>query len=151
MKITSEVVKELRDRTGISVMECKKALQEADGDLDKALAILGKKSTISAAKKADRVLAAGAVLAYIHSNHQVGALVVLLSETDFVSKNEEFSALGRDIAMHVAAMHPQDLAELLAQPFIKDPSKTIKDLLSSATQKFGERVEVREFSVFGVK
>lgn len=149
--VTPEQVKELRDKTGISVMECKKALDAADGDMAKALEILSARATEIAGKKADRVLGAGTVAAYIHNAGQVGALVQLSCETDFVSKNEEFVALARDIAMHASAMRPADAAELLAQPFIKDPSKTVTDLLSQATQKFGERTEVTGFSVFAVK
>lgn len=100
------MVKELRDMTGISVMECKKALVEADGDKAKALMILSKKSGSMAAKKADRTLGAGIVSSYIHSNKEVGAMVVLRCETDFVSKNEEFVALAREIALHVTALSP---------------------------------------------
>lgn len=151
MEITSEMVKELREKTGISVMECKKALTEANGDMQKALEVLRERSVAMAGKKSDRELAAGAVSSYIHNSAQVGAMVVLNSETDFVSKNEEFVALARDIAMHVSAMQPQDKAELLAQPYIKDPSKTIEGLLNEATQKFGERVDIGGFSRFAVK
>lgn len=150
MEITSEMVKELRDRTGISVMECKKALVASEGDMEKALAILSEKSAASVAKKADRELGAGVVATYVHNTGQVGAMVLLSSETDFVSKNEEFGALARDIAMHGAAMKPATLEELLEQPFIKDSSKTIKDMIASATQKFGERVEISKFSFFSV-
>jgi elongation factor Ts len=150
VEITSELVKELRDKTGVSVMECKKALVAAEGDMDKALAILNEKSAASVAKKADRELGAGTVASYVHSTAQVGAMVLLSSETDFVSKNEEFAALAKDIAMHAAAMKPVDIAELVEQPFIKDPSKTIKDLIAQATQKFGERVEISKFSCFTV-
>jgi elongation factor Ts len=150
MEITSELVKELRDRTGVSVMECKKALVASDGDMEKALAILSEKSQASVAKKADRELGAGTVAAYVHSTAQVGAMVVLSSETDFVSKNEEFVALARDIAMHAAAMKPATLEELVDQPFIKEPSKTVKDMIAQATQKFGERVEISKFSCFTV-
>ncbi len=151
MEITSEIVKQLRDRTGVSVMECKKALVEADGDMDKALAILGARSSASVAKKADRELGAGAITTYVHNTMQMGAMILLASETDFVSKNDEFVALGKDIAMHAAAMRPSDIAELLEQPFIKDPSKTIKDMIAAATQKFGERVEISKFAFFSVK
>jgi len=151
MAISPEAVKELRDKTGISVMECKKALEAADGDMAKALAILSERAAASVAKKADRTLAAGTVSAYIHNQGQVGSLVQLSCETDFVSKNEEFVALARDIAMHAAAMRPADVAELSAQPFIKNPEKTISQLISDATQKFGERVEVTQLSCFSVR
>lgn len=104
---STDDVKKLRDATGISVMQCKSALEEAEGDYDKALLILQKKGSALAAKKSDRELGAGAVSAYIHSTKEVGSMVVLHSETDFVSKNEEFVALAYDIAMHIAATNPQ--------------------------------------------
>lgn len=145
------MVKELRDRTGISVMECKKALTEAGGDMEKALAVLSGKSAAAAAKKADRELGAGAVASYVHNTMQTGAMVLLLSETDFVSKNDEFVSLAKDIAMHAAAMRPASVEEVLEQEFIKDPSKKIKDLISGATQKFGERIELSKVAFFAVK
>lgn len=107
MEITSVQLKELRDKTGISVMQCKKALQEAEGDMEKAVIILKKKRSEAADKKADRTLGAGAVGSYIHNTNEVAALVLLSCETDFVSKNEEFIALAKDIAMHVAATDPK--------------------------------------------
>lgn len=107
MEITSAQIKALRDQTGISVMQCKKALEEAGGDMDKALIILKKKRSEAAEKKSDRALGAGAVGAYIHNTKEVAALVLLSCETDFVSKNEEFVQLANDIAMHVAAMSPK--------------------------------------------
>ncbi len=104
--ITTEQIKDLRDRTGVSVIQCKKALEEAGGDIEKALVILRKKSGEISAKKGDRTFSAGTVQAYIHANGAVGSLVELVSETDFVSGNDEFKALARDIAMHVAASNP---------------------------------------------
>ena len=106
MEITSTMLKELRDQTGISVMQCKKALEEAGGDMEKAVIILKKKRSEAADKKSDRELGAGSIGSYIHNTHEVAALVLLSCETDFVSKNEEFVALARDIAMHVAASNP---------------------------------------------
>lgn len=107
MEISSADIKALRDQTGISVMQCKKALEEAGGDMDKALIILKKKRSEAAEKKSDRELGAGAVGSYIHNTKEVAALVLLACETDFVSKNEEFVQLANDIAMHVAAMSPK--------------------------------------------
>ena len=147
MAISAEAVKELRDKTGVSMMECKKALEQTDGDIEKALVVLSERALATVGKKADRTLAAGAVSSYIHNTAQVGALVTLACETDFVAKNEEFVALARDIAMHATAMRPTDVSELVAQQFIKDPSKTIADLISAAVQKFGERIEVVALSV----
>jgi elongation factor Ts len=107
MEITSTQIKELRDKTGISVMQCKKALEEAGGDMDKALIILKKKRSEAADKKSDRELAAGTVGVYVHNTNEVAAMVMLSCETDFVAKNEEFVALAKDIAMHVAAQNPK--------------------------------------------
>ncbi len=192
--ITTDQIKELRDITGVSVMQCKKALEEALGDTEKAILLLRKKSGDVASKKAERELGAGTVASYIHNNKSVGAMVILSSETDFVSKNEEFQKLAYDIAMHIAATNPPYLKRedmpaeelsrvtevleneipkdkpadirakilegkisdylktkvLLEQPFIKDESQTIKQLLETAVQKFGERTEVAKFSRFTV-
>lgn len=106
MEITPAQLKELRDQTGISVMQCKKALEEAAGDMEKAKIILQKKGGEAAQKKSDRALGAGSIGSYVHSTGEVAALVLLSCETDFVSKNAEFSALAREIAMHVAAQNP---------------------------------------------
>ena len=191
--ISLDDVKKLRDETSVSIMQCKKALEEAEGDFEKARVILRKVSAQIAEKKADRELGAGAVQAYVHAGNSVAGVVVLSCETDFVAKNEEFVSLAKDIAMHVAAMAPQyitrdevkdediaaakevfkeevadkpeDIQEkimegkidsylkdkvLMEQAFIKDPSKTIKDLISEATQKFGERVEITKAERFSV-
>lgn len=107
MEITSAAIKELRDQTGISVMQCKKALEEAGGDKEKALIILKQKRKEAADKKSDRELGAGTVGVYTHNTGEVAAMVLLASETDFVSKNEEFVALAKEIAMHVAAQNPK--------------------------------------------
>jgi elongation factor Ts len=106
MEITSAQLKELRDKTGISVMQCKKALEEAGGDMEKAVIILKKKRSEAAEKKSDRELGAGAIGSYLHNTNEVAALVLLACETDFVSKNEEFVVLAREIAMQVAATNP---------------------------------------------
>ena len=191
---TTEEIKQLRDLTGVSIMQCKKALEEAGGDIEKAKVILRKQSSAIANKKSDRELGAGAVAAYTHAGGQVLGAVLLGCETDFVSKNEEFTKLAYDIAMHIAAFGPQfisrdDVKEsdlkaarevfaeevakvpevarakalegkvdsylrervLMEQPFVKDPNVTIKDLIDSAVQKFGEKVQVIKFSRLSVK
>lgn len=145
--MTTEQIKALREKTGISIAECKKALEEAQGDETKALAVLKARSEVAAGKKADRELGAGVIAAYIHGG-TVGSLVDVRCETDFVSKNPEFKMMVDDIAMHVAAMAPADNDELLAQPFIKDPEQTVGDILRTAVQKFGERVELVKFVRF---
>ncbi len=143
--VTIEEIKALRDETGLSVMECQKALEEAGGDKAKALELLKKRGAEIAAKKSGRTLGAGVVVSYIHAGETTGVLLELMSETDFVAKNSEFKSVARDIAMHVAAMSPADTTELLAQPFIKDSSLTIADLITNTVQKFGERIELGQF------
>ena len=193
MSISLDDVKKLREETGVSIMQCKKALEEAQGDFEKARVILRKVSAQIAEKKADRDLGAGAIGVYLHNGNTVAGVVVLACETDFVAKNEEFANLAKELAMHVAAMAPQyltkeDVSEedvaaakevfqeevadkpaemqekimqgkidsylkdkvLTDQAFIKDPSKTIQDMISEATQKFGERVEITRFERFSV-
>ena len=107
MEITSAQIKALRDQTGISVMQCKKALEEAGGDAEKTLIILKKKRSEAADKKSDRTLGAGTIGVYVHNTNEVAAMVNLACETDFVSKNEEFITLANEIAMHVTAMDPK--------------------------------------------
>ncbi|MEK7176032.1 MAG: elongation factor Ts [Patescibacteria group bacterium] len=148
--ITIEEIRALREETGLSVMQCQKALEEAGGNKEKAISILKAKGAEIAAKKGNRTLGAGIVVSYIHAGDTVGVLLELLSETDFVAKNPEFKTVARDIAMHIAAMKPSDTAELLSQPFIKDPTKTIADVINSTVQKFGERAEIGHFIRFAI-
>jgi len=108
--ITTETIKELRDRTGVSVMQCKKALEETQGDIEKAIIVLRKQAGNAASKKSDRDLGAGTIQTYIHGNGTVGVMVQLSCETDFVSNNEDFKALAKDIAMHIAASNPDFLS-----------------------------------------
>jgi len=143
--ITTEQIKELRDRTGISITQCKKALKDATGDINQALAFLKEKGTEIAEKKSSRELRAGVVSAYVHAGGKLGALVQVHSETDFVARNNDFKIFTDDLAMQIAAMNPADIAELLAQPFIKDPALTINDLVKNHIQKFGERIEIARF------
>lgn len=129
--ITSEQIKSLRDVTGISVMQCKKALEEAAGDMEKAVAILKKKSGEIAIKKSDRTLGAGTIACYLHSGGQVGAMVELETETDFVAKNDEFKALAYDIAMHTAASNPHYI----------DTESIPAEAKEKATELYKEEVE----------
>jgi elongation factor Ts len=121
MAITTDQIKALRERTGLSVMDCKHALEQTDGDMEKALIVLRKKSSAAAAKKSSRTLGAGVVQAYVHASQDVGALVLLSCETDFVAKNEAFIALARDIAMHATATNPDfiDRAEVTEESTTK--------------------------------
>jgi len=193
MKITAEMVKELRERTGAGMLDCKKALEESGGDAEKAIEILRKRGLAAAAKKAGRVAAEGAVGSYIHAGGKIGVLVEVNCETDFVARTDEFQELVRDVAMHIAAAEPRFVsreevtdevlaterriyreqaleqgkpeavvdrivdgkvgkfyaeAVLLEQPFIKDPDKTIEQLLAEKIAKIGENIRVRRFSRF---
>ena len=125
MEITTELIKALRDETGVSVMQCKKALQEADGDKEKAKIILRKQSSSIASKKSDRALGAGIASAYTHAGGSVVGAVVLACETDFVAKNEEFAKLAYGIAMHIAAMNPLYLDEAAVPQEVIDKEREI--------------------------
>ncbi len=141
-------IKSLRDATGLSFQEIKKALQESGGDEAKAREVLKSYGAALAEKKATRQVKEGVVEAYVHTNRKVGSMIELLCETDFVARNSEFTNLAHDLAMHVAAMKPQDEAELLSQPFVKDSSITIQDLISRYVAKLGENIQMGEFTVF---
>lgn len=148
--ISAQQIKELRDKTGVSMSSCKKALEETSGDIEKALAVLQRESAKSAEKKADRTLGAGVVESYIHNNKKTGVLVELMCESDFVSGNEEFRTLAKDIAMHIVASNPTDLNDLSSQSYIKNPAITIKELINQAVQKFGEKIEISKFSRYSL-
>jgi len=135
--ITTEQIKELRDSTGISVMQCKKALEEAGGDLEKARVILRKKSGELAAKKSDRTFGAGIIQSYLHSTGKVAALVELVCETDFVSGNEEFKTLARDIAMHVTAANPKFLT---IDEITEESKSTAKEVFLKEIADSGKKV-----------
>jgi len=134
-------IKNLRDKTGISIAQCKQALEETKGDMDKALELLKAKGAEIANKKSGRNLRAGTISAYVHGGGVLAAMVKLACETDFVAKNQEFKDLAFDLAMQAVASDT-DIEDFLKEPFIKDPSVTVDDLLKSFIQKFGERVEI---------
>ena len=189
MAISAQLIKELREKTGAGMMDCKKVLVETDGDIDKAIDLLREKGLASAEKKASRIASEGLVASYIHSG-RIGVLVEVNSETDFVAKTDEFKEFVKDIAMQVAASNPEYLCEedvpqeaidkekevliqqainegkpqniaekmvegrmhkfyervcLLDQPFIKDPSITVNDLLKDKIAKIGENIKIRRF------
>ena len=151
--ITTEQIKELRDKTGVSVMQCKKALEEAGGDMEKALMVLQKNSKATALKKLERTLGSGVVQSYVHSTGGVGAMVELMCETDFVAKNADFKALAYEIAMHIAAADPQylnqesvpaDMRKAAEEMFAKDVEGKPEDLKQKIMEGklsayFGER------------
>lgn len=193
--ISTNDIQKLREETQAPIMECKKALEEAKGDKEKAKNILKKKGELRAAKKQNNTTKSGRVESYIHSNGRVGALVELRCETDSVAKNKDFINLAHDIAMQVAATNPlylssqaipeKDLADkrkeyaedikdsekppeiqekiiqgrlqklfkeicLEEQPFIKDDSKTVQEIIKEATAKFGEKIEISHFARFAI-
>jgi len=141
-------VAKLRAETGAGVMECKKALQDAGDDYEKAKALIRTRGLAKAAKKSDREATQGVVESYVHAGGRIGALVELASETDFVARGEEFKQLARSIAMQVAAMEPTDVDELLKQDYIKEPGKTIGDLVTTLAASTGENVQVRRIARF---
>lgn len=145
MEITADMIKALREETGISVMQCKKALEEAVGDMEQARVALRAIAASQAEKKADRVLGGGMVASYIHNNKKMGVLLTMNCETDFVAQNEEFIAATNQIAMHIGAMDPESPEALLEQPFIMNPELTIKQVIDGLVQKTGERVELGHF------
>ena len=191
MEVSASTVKELREKTGAGMMDCKKALAANDGDLQKAIDYLRQKGLAAAAKKADRVAADGAVGAYVHPGGKIGVLVEINCETDFVARTAEFQALVKDIAMQVAAANPRVVRReevptdelekereiyrrqaldtgkpekvvekiiegkverfysevcLMEQSFIKDPDKTISNVINDAIARFGENIQVRRFA-----
>jgi elongation factor Ts len=193
--ITAQEVKKLRNLTGSSITECKKALEESSGDIEKAIKILQKSGSKIADKKCGRSTSEGYIGSYVHSNGKVGALVEVSCETDFVAKSEEFRNLAHDLAMHIAASNPQyvdcgevepeviedrkrELGEevekedkpqeilekmvegrvkkyfdeicLLSQPFVKDPKKTVGELVMEKVAKLGENVKVKKFVRFEI-
>lgn len=190
-EITAALVKELRERTGAGMMDCKKALAATEGDMDKAIDFLREKGLAAAAKKAGRIAAEGLVESYIHAGGRIGVLVEVNCETDFVAKTDAFKSLVKDIAMHIAAANPSYLRReevpaaelehekmvlseqarnegkpekiiekmvtgriekyykevcLLEQPFVKDPDKTISDLITESIAKIGENIAIRRFT-----
>ena len=144
--ITAALVKELRERTQAGMMDCKKALMENDGDMDKAIDWLREKGLAQAAKKAGRIAAEGAVVQYISEDGTVGAIVEVNCETDFVAKTENFMNFANAVAKHVALANPADLESLSKQAFIDDATKTIEDMISDATVAIGEKISIRRFA-----
>jgi len=142
---TATDVKNLRELTGAGMMDCKKALDAADGDMKKAEALVKEKGLANADKKADRETKEGYVASYVHTTGKTAALVEILCETDFVGRNEEFRAMVKEIAMQVVAMSPATTEELLAQPFIKDSSVTIETLIKQLSGKIGEKFVLSRF------
>lgn len=163
MPVSPAAVKELRELTGAGMLDCKRSLEEAGGDFDKAKDILRKKGIALAAKKAERATAEGLVQTYVHHDGRLGALVEINCETDFVARTEDFSKLAQDIALQVAATNPTYLASddipqgtegdakqlcLLLQPFVRDESMTVADMVRETVRKTGENIRIRRFARF---
>ena len=194
-EITAQMVKELREATGSGIMDCKRVLAEAEGDLDKAIELLRKKGLAKAAKRAGRSTSEGIVYSYIHTGAKLGVLVEVNCESDFVAKTEDFEAFAKDIAMHIAAANPAGLVPedvdqsiiekereiyraqmleegkpeniidkivdgkvekfykevcLLSQQYIKDPQKTVEDVLKETIGKIGENIQIKRFARFQI-
>jgi elongation factor Ts len=166
VEISTASIKELREKSGAGIMDCRGALAECQGDMEKAADLLKQRGVAKAAKKAERVTAHGLIETYVHTGGRVAAMVELNCETDFVARTEEFKKLAHEIAMQVAAMNPTFvLAEqippgtivpegevicLMEQSFIKDPSKTIKDLVVEVIARTGENIRIGRFARFEV-
>jgi len=146
--ITASQVKDLREKTGAGMMDCKKVLTETDGDMEKAIELLRERGIAKAAKKSDRIAAEGLVTAYVSENRKVGAVAEVNAETDFVSKNEEFRTFANDIAKQVAVKNPANVEELLAQTFINDETKTVSEVLTNKIATIGENMSIRRFERF---
>ena len=165
MQVSTESIRLLRERTGAGIMDSKRALEDAGGDMEKAEQALREKGMARAATKADRATAEGVIESYIHAGSRIGAMVELNCETDFVGRTPEFRELAHNIAMQVAAMSPLYLDEgeipegaeakpeevcLLRQSFIREPSKTVADLVLEMRAKVGENIRVGRFVRFGL-
>ena len=146
--ITAQMVKDLREKTGAGMMDCKKVLTEADGDMEKAAELLREKGIAKAAKKSDRIAAEGLVLAYVTEDGKVGAAVEVNSETDFVAQNAEFRSFVEMLAKQVATKNPSDVEDLLNQKSIEDEAKTVSEILIDKTAKIGEKLSIRRFERF---
>lgn len=145
MAIDLAKLKALREKTDVSFALCKKALEETNNDLEKAVKKLQELGGIKIKEKSTRATSDGGLFTYVHHNKKIAAMVELLSETDFVSGNKDFQALGQELALHVASSPAKDIEELLEQEYVRDPSKKIKDLIKEAVLKFGENVKINRF------
>ena len=161
--ISAPQVKELRERSGAGVMECKRALEEADGDVERAVAVLQERGLAMAEKRMHRETSQGLIDCYIHAGGRIGAMVEVNCETDFVARTEDFKVLAHELAMQIAATNPLSIAEddlpsgaegdpaelcLLRQPYIRDNSRTVDDVVKDVIAKTGENIRVRRFARF---
>ncbi len=143
--ITAQLVKELREKTGAGMMDCKKVLTETEGDMEKAAELLRERGIAKAAKKSDRIAAEGLVYCYVTENKNIGVVIEVNAETDFVAKNQEFKTFVEETAKQIAEKNPADVEELLQQSSISDSSKTIQDILTDKIATIGENMSIRRF------
>jgi elongation factor Ts len=161
LEISVKMIKELREQSGAGIMDCRSALVGTEGDMEKALEVLKEKGLLKAQKKAERATGQGLVEAYIHTAGRIGAMIEVNCETDFVARTDEFREVAHCLAMQVAALSPQFISEeeipegvevepqevcLLLQPYIKDPTKSVKDVIMETVAKVGENIQVRRFT-----
>ena len=146
--ISASMVKDLREKTGAGMMDCKKALTETDGDMEKAIEYLREKGITKAAKKSSRIAAEGLVLAYVSEDNKVGAAIEVNSETDFVAKNEEFRTFVQALAKQVAINNPADVEALLNEEYIEEAGKKVSEVLTDKVAKIGENMNIRRFARF---
>jgi len=149
--ISASMVKELRERTGAGMMDCKRALGETDGDIDKAIELLREKGLAAAAKKAGRIAAEGLVCTYISEDMKIGSIVEVNCETDFVSANEEFDTLAKNVAIQAAKTTSTTVEELIAEEYIGDKAKTVSGAVTDLISKLGENMSVRRFEKFSIE
>src|SRR3989344_4988382 len=145
-----DTIKEIREITGLSFNEIRKALDEAKGDRAQALELLKTRGASIAQKKSSRSTGEGIIESYVHATKKVGVLVELVCETDFVARNPMFSELAHQCALHIAAVDPKTIEELLAQPSVKDPAVSIGQLVTNAIAKLGENIKIAQFARFAI-
>jgi elongation factor Ts len=144
-----DAIVKLREETGAGVMDCKRALADAAGDYGKAKALIAERGLVKAAKKGERATGAGLVYAYVHQD-RVGVLLELRCETDFVARTDDFRNLAKELSMQIAAMDPGDPEALMAQEYVKDPSKTVEQFLKGVVAKVGENIQIARFTRFAL-
>ncbi len=150
MAYTAADIKALRELTGAGMMDCKRALEESNGDMKKAEELVKARGLARAEKKSDRETKEGYIASYVHTNNKVAALVEILCETDFVARNPEFQTMAREVAMQVVSMSPETVEELLAQDYLRDPSITVDTLVKQLSGKIGEKFVVNRFVRYAV-
>lgn len=145
--MSMDILKQLREETGVGIMDIKRALEESEGDVEKARQILKERSAMIVAKKSDRETKQGLIETYTHLG-RIGAMVEVNCETDFVARNDDFKIFVHDLVLHVASMNPTDLEELLSQPFFNDESVTVRQRLDQLVGKIGENIQIKRFARF---